>query len=91
MIKSFKHRGLKELFNKGRSARISPALKARCLTRLDALDAATRPQDMNVPGFDFHALKGKPKRYSVHVSGNWCLTFEWRDGGPAGVNLEDYH
>lgn len=46
---------------------------------------------MNVPGFDFHALKGKPKRYSVHVSGNWCLTFEWRDGGPARVNLEDYH
>lgn len=91
MIKGFKHRGLKELFNKGRSARISPALKARCLTRLDALDAATRPQDMNVPGFDFHPLKGKPKRYSVHVSGNWCLTFEWRDGGPARVNLEDYH
>ena len=38
----------------------APALKARCLTRLDA---ATRPQDMNVPGFDFHPLKGKPKRY----------------------------
>ena len=67
----------------------APALKARCLTRLDALDAATRPQDMNVPGFDFHPLKGKPKRYSVHVSGNWCLTFEWRDGGPARVNLGD--
>ena len=91
MITAFKHRGLKELFVKGRSARISSALKARCLTRLDALDAATKPQDMNVPGFDFHALKGKPKRYSVHVSGNWCVTFEWRDGGPARVNLEDYH
>jgi proteic killer suppression protein len=91
VIESFKHRGLKELFNKGRFACISPALKARCLTRLDALDAATRAQDMNVPGFDFHALKGKPKRYSVHVSGNWCLTFEWRDGGPARVNLEDCH
>ena len=91
MITSFKHRGLKELFNKGRSARIYPALKARCLTRLDALDAATRPQDMNVPGFDFHPLKGKLKRYSVHVSGNRCLTFEWRDGGPARVNLEDCH
>ena len=91
MITTFKHRGLKELFVKGRSARISPALKARCLIRLDALDAATKPQDMNVPGFDFHALKGKPKRYSVHVSGNWCVTFEWRDGGPARVNLEDYH
>ena len=66
----------------------APALKARCLTRLDA---ATRPQDMNVPGFDFHPFKGKPKRYSVHVSGNRCLTFEWRDGGPVRVNLEDCH
>ena len=91
MIKGFKHRGLKELFNKVSSARISPALQARCLTRLEARVPATRPQDMNVPGFDFHPLKGKPKRYSVHVSGNWCLTFEWRDGGPARVNLEDYH
>ena len=46
---------------------------------------------MNVPGFDFHPLKGKPKRYSVHVSGNRRLTFELRDGGPARVNLEDCH
>ena len=91
MIKSFKHRGLKELLSKGKTTRISPAIKAKCLTRLDALDAATRPQDMNVPGFDFHGLQGKPKRYSVHVSGNWCITFEWLDASPARVDLEDYH
>ena len=91
MIKSFKHRGLKELSRTGRTARVAPKLKARCLIRLDALSAATRPEDMSVPGFDFHPLRGKPKRFSVHVSGNWCITFEWQDGSPARVDLEDYH
>ncbi len=91
MIKNFKHKGLKELFNKGNSAKIKAELRKRSLTRLDALNAATRPEDMNIPGFDFHSLRGKPKRYSVHVSGNWCITFEWQDGNPARVDLEDYH
>ena len=91
MIKSFRHKGLKELSQTGKTARVAVKLTARCLIRLDALAAATRPEDMNVPGFDFHSLRGKPKRYSVHVSGNWCITFEWRDGSPARVDLEDYH
>ncbi len=91
MIKNFKHKGLKELSQTGKTTRVAVKLKARCLIRLDALSAATRPQDMNVPGFDFHALKGKPKRYSVHVSGNWCITFGWEDESPTKVNLEDYH
>ena len=91
MIKSFKHRGLKELFLKSRTKRVSPALQKRCIIRLDALDHASRPEDLNVTGFDFHPLKGKPKRYSVHVFGNWCITFEWEDDSPIGVELEDYH
>ena len=91
MIKSFKHKGLKELSRTGKTARVAPKLKGRCLIRLDALSAATRPEDMSVPGFDFHPLRGKPNRFSVHVSGNWCITFEWQDGSPARVDLEDYH
>ncbi len=91
MIRSFKHKGLKELSQTGKTARVAVKLKARCLIRLDALAAAARPEDMNVPGFDFHPLRGMPKRYSVHVSGNWCITFEWRDENPARVDLEDYH
>ena len=55
------------------------------------LDYASRPEDMNVPGFNFHALRGKPTRYSVHVSASWCITFEWEDGNPIRVHLEDYH
>ena len=91
VIKSFKHRGLKELFFKGKSARVRPDLVDRCLRRLDRLDTATNPQDMKLPGFDFHALKGKPKRYSVHVNGPWCITFEWQGENAWRVDLEQYH
>ena len=49
------------------------------------------PEDMNVPGFDFHALRGRPKRYSVHVNGPWCITFAFEDGHAWRVDLEQYH
>lgn len=58
----------------------------------DALEAAAEAADMNVPGFDFHALRGpKPVRYTVHVNGPWCLTFEFADGDAIKVDLEQYH
>lgn len=44
-----------------------------------------------VPGFDFHGLEGKPKRYSVHVNGPFCITFEWIEGDAWRVDLENYH
>lgn len=44
-----------------------------------------------VPGFDFHALRGKPQRYTIHVNGPWCITFEWQDGTALRVDLEQYH
>jgi proteic killer suppression protein len=47
---------------------------------------------MNVPGFDFHSLQGfDPKRYSVHVNGPWCITFEFGDGEARRVDFEQYH
>ena len=56
----------------------------RIFARLDRLDVAQRPEEMNVPGFDFHSLHGfDPKRYSVHVNGPWCITFEFEDGEAA--------
>jgi len=51
-----------------------------------------KPEDMNLPGFRFHALKGKEKgRYAVDASGNWRITFAWLDGDAIDVDLEDYH
>jgi proteic killer suppression protein len=91
MIRSFRHKGLKELFEKGVTARIQKSLQERCVRRLDALDRAARPENLNVQGFDFHALHGTPQRYTVHVNGPWCITFEFEDGDALRVDFEQYH
>ena len=91
VIESFRHKGLQELFEKGSSPRVQKALVERVLRRLDAIDAAKSPEALNVPGFDFHGLQGKPKRYSVHVNGPWCITFEWQGENAVKVDRENYH
>lgn len=91
MIGSFRHKGLEGLFHKGRSSKMPADLQNRALRRLDALEHAATLGDLHVPGFDFHPLRGKPQRYSLHVNGPWCITFEWRDGDAWHVDLEQYH
>lgn len=92
VIKSFKSKGLAELFAKGTSAKIDAKMHKRILVRLDALDAAARPEDMNLPGFDFHALNGfNPTRYTVHVNGPWCITFAFESTDAVAVDFEQYH
>jgi proteic killer suppression protein len=92
MIVSWKHKGLRELFDTDRTAKIQPKLHSRIMETLDALDAAEKPEDMNLPGYDFRALRGfDPKRYTVHVNGPWTITFEFRDGNAHRVDLEQYH
>jgi proteic killer suppression protein len=67
-------------------------MQARILRRLDRLDVIVRPEEMNVPGFDFHRLRGfKPTRYSVHVYGPWCITCEFEDDDACRVDFEQYH
>jgi len=82
---------LKELFETGKSPRVRPDLQHRALVRLDALDAAMALDALHQPGFDFHALRGRARRYSIHINGPWCLTFEWSDGVALRVDLEQYH
>ncbi len=91
MIRSFRHKDLAELFERGRSCHVQPSLHARCLRRLEVLDQAESPADLRVPGFDFHSLRGAPQRFTIHVNGPWCITFEWRDGEALRVDLEQYH
>jgi proteic killer suppression protein len=92
MIRNFRHRGLKDLFEAGRSRRVRPDLVPRVLRRLDALDHASQPEDMNIPGFNFHRLAGgEGARYTVHVNGPWCITFGWVDGEAVDVDLVNYH
>lgn len=91
MIRSFRHKGLKELFETGRSRKVRQDLRARALRRLDALEFADSLEALNLPGFNFHPLRGKPTRYSLHVNGPWCITFEWEEGEALRVDLEQYH
>ena len=91
MIKSFKHKGLAELFEKGCSRKVRQDLHSRTLRRLEVLDQADSLTDLNVPGFNFHGLQGEPKRYSIHVNGPWCLTFEWVEDEAMRIDLEQYH
>jgi proteic killer suppression protein len=91
VIKSFRHKGLKELFESGSSRKMRQDLQERAIRRLDVLDAAEDLSELNIPGFDFHPLRGKPSRYSLHVNGPWCITFEWEESHALRVDLEQYH
>ena len=90
MIKSFRHKQLRALWETGKS-RIDARFHPRLLRRLDALDAATKPEDMNLPGFDFHQLKGgNPTRYTVPINGPWRHTFEFEDGNANAIDFTQY-
>lgn len=91
MIETFKNKELAALWAGSRS-RIDARFHKRILIRLDRLDAATVPEDVNNPGFNFHSLLGfQPTRYSIHVSGAWCITFEFDGGNAYSVDFEQYH
>jgi proteic killer suppression protein len=92
MIATFKNKALSDLWRKGGSSKIDSRLFARILRRLDALNVASRPEDMDIPGFDFHSLTGfNPIRYTVHVNGPWCVTFAFASGNAEDVEFEQYH
>ena len=92
MIKSFKHKGLKRFFETGSVSGIDPAHGQKIRMRLTALETAATIEDMNLPGFRLHPLKGdKQGLWAIDVSKNWRITFEFEDGNVYVVNYEDYH
>lgn len=92
MIKSIQHKGLRKLFETGSSAGVQASHVKRLRLQLAALDTAQTVEDMNIPGFRLHPLKGEMRgRWAITVSGNWRITFEFRDGNAYVVNYEDYH
>ena len=92
MIRTFRNKALANLWSRGRTAKIDAKLHKRVLIRLDRLNAASAPQQMNLPAFDFRALKGfVPTRYTVHVNGPWCITFEFEGGDAVRIDFEQYH
>lgn len=92
MIGSFRHRGLKALYENGTTRRVAPAHVGKLRDILAALDLCRGPEGMNLPGFRLHPLKGPLKgHWAVSVSGNWRVTFRFEDGRAVEVDYVDYH
>jgi len=92
VIKSFRSKALALLFKTGRSRLLQSSLRSRVVIVLDILDQAKVLSDLSLPGLNFHALRShRPKRYTIHVNGPWCITFEFSDGEVRRVDLEQYH
>lgn len=92
MITSFRHKGLRKYFESGSLAGIQPAHANRLKMQLVALDTAQTIEDMDIPGFRLHPLKGgEHGRRSIWVNGNWRVTFEFENGNAFVLDYEDYH
>ncbi|MEY3137229.1 MAG: hypothetical protein RL580_961 [Pseudomonadota bacterium] len=92
VIKSFRHKGLRNFYVTGSVAGIQHRHADRLRMLLSAVDTAHIVGDIDIPGARLHPLKGQQKgRWSVWVSGNWRLTFEFREGHAYVLDYEDYH
>ena len=92
MIIKFKHKGLGKLFRSGNTAGVRPEHADRLRKILALLETAASPDDMDLPGLRLHALKGnRAGTWSVTVSGNWRVTFCFRNADVTDVHYEDYH
>jgi len=92
MIKSFKHKGLKKYFQTGSVSGIQVKHQRKLRMQLTAIDTAQEIDDINLPGFKLHPLKGdRDGIWSITVNGNWRVTFEFVDGNAYILNYEDYH
>ena len=92
MIVSFRHKGLKLLYEKADRRRLSAEYADKVERILARLDEAARPENMDLPGFRLHPLKGDLSGFwSVTVSGNWRIIFRFDGSDACDVNLVDYH
>ena len=92
MIKTFRHKGLQEFYERGSKAGIQPHHVPRLQRQLTRLDLAKVANDMNLPGWRLHALDGDlAGHYSIWVNGNWRLTFKFEGQDVVLVDYQDYH
>jgi proteic killer suppression protein len=92
MIESFKHKGLKRLFETGHTSGVNPQHIERLRKILALLETSENVDDMDLPGLNLHKLKVRRKNtLAVKVSGNWRVTFKLKNGDVLEVNYEDYH
>ena len=92
MIKSFKHKGLRIFYETGSTRGVQAGHSKKLRMQLAALDSATTIDDMDIPGNRLHPLKGDRKGFwSISVSGNWRITFQFSEGNVYIIDYEDYH
>jgi proteic killer suppression protein len=92
MIRNFQHKGLERFYLTGSSAKIQPAYERRLRMILARLESIHKPEDMKLPGFDFHVLHGDMKDwYSVSVNKNWRIIFKFDGVDVYAVDYIDYH
>ena len=92
MIRTFRHRGLKRLYDHGDPGKVRSDQVKRITLALADLDDAGRPSDLNLPGYRLHPLKGDLKGFwSISISANWRITFRFQKGDAYDVDLIDYH
>jgi proteic killer suppression protein len=92
MIRSFKHRGLKRLYERGDRSGIRPDLLETVERIMTVLDNATSPKALDIPRYRLHPLKGNLKEFwSVTVKANWRIIFRFEETDAFDVELTDYH
>ncbi|MYN65307.1 MAG: peptidase [Acidobacteria bacterium] len=92
MIRGFRHRGLKRLYERGDPSRVRADQADRIALALADLDDARKPSDLDLPGYRLHPLKGDRNGFwSISISGNWRVVFRFDDGDAHDVELVDYH
>ena len=92
MIRSFRHRALRNLYNGRGGSRLPPEQVEKLTDILATLDYSRAPNNMDLPGYRLHRLRGRLSgHYAVSVSGNWRVTFRFEDGDVFDVDYVDYH
>ena len=92
MITSYRNKGLEAFATTGSTRRLANQNTARITRILAILQAATRAEECNIPGYRWHPLgRMQPGRYAMEVNGNYRITFGWEGSGAIDVDLEDYH
>ena len=92
MIRTLRHKGIEKFFTTGSKAGIQPKHANKLEEQLSVLNYAVRPEDMNLPGWDWHPLKSDlAGHWAVSVNGNWRLTFSFEGSDAILVDYQDYH
>lgn len=93
MIQSFADKETSRIWDGERSRKLPSDIQPTALRKLRMLNQARQLQDLRVPpGNRLEALKGNREgQHSIRINDQWRICFIWTQGGPANVEIADYH